>query len=395
MNGPRVLIAGASIAGPALAHWLARYGAEVTVVERAPALRPGGQAVDARGVAREVIRRMGLDEQVRAARTETAGARMVDEDGTVLETFSAEDDGGDGFIADIEILRGDFSRVLHDATADRVEYVFGDRITALTQDADGVDVSFEHGEERRFELVVGADGLRSSLRALAFGPHERYLHHLGQTMAFYTAPNEFGLDRWLIDCTTPGRTAGLRPIRDATLGMALFSFASPEPDRDAGRRDVVAQKRLLRERMQGMGWLTPRILEHLDAADDFYLDEVAQVVMDTWSTGRVVLLGDAAFCSSPMSGQGTSLALVGAYVLAGELAAARWNPGPAFAEYERLLRPMVDANQQVARWNAASRVVPAPGEEPPTSPAEWDMAVIERAINGIDLPDYSAANSHG
>lgn len=386
MAAPRVLIAGASIAGPALAHWLAHYGAEVTVVERAPGLRPGGQAVDARGVAREVIRRMGLDGTVRAARTETAGAHLVDEDGIVLQTFGAEDDGGDGFIADIEILRGDLSEVLHDATRDRVEYLFGDRIATLTQDPDGVDVTFAGGSECRFDLVIGADGLHSSLRALAFGPHERYLRHLGHAMAFYTVPNEFRLDRWLLDCVVPGRSAGLRPIRDAALGMALFSFAATEAE--LAVRDADAQKALLRDKMAGLGWLTPRILAHADAADDFYLDAVAQVVMDAWSTGRVALLGDAAFCSSPMSGQGTSLALVGAYVLAGELAAADWRPEPAFAAYERLLRPMVEANQQVGQWNAASRTVPAPGEPPATSPEDWDMAVIERAINGIDLPDY-------
>ncbi|WP_174186974.1 FAD-dependent monooxygenase, partial [Nocardia barduliensis] len=288
MSGVRVLVAGASIAGPALAHWLHRRGAYVTVVERAPALRPGGQAVDARGVAKEVIRRMGLDAAVRAARTETAGAYTVDVHGTVLETFRADDDGGDGFIAEIEILRGDLSRVLYDDTRDGVEYIFGDQIAELTQDSDGVDVVFAGGDRRRFDLVVGADGLHSALRAMVFGPRERFVRHLGLVLAFYSVPNEFGLDRWVIDCQESGRSAGLRPIQDATRAMAMFSFAAA--DLDVDYRDVGAQKRLLRERMAGMGWLTPRILAHLDDTPDFYLDQVAQVVMDRWSSGRVGLL---------------------------------------------------------------------------------------------------------
>src|SRR5215475_4610601 len=222
VSSTRVLVAGVSIAGPALAHWLRRRGAEVTVVERAPELRPGGQAVDARGVTREVIRRMGLDAAVRAARTETAGAYTVDVDGNVLETYRADDDGGDGYISEIEILRGDLSRVLYDDTQDGVEYIFGDRIAELTQDADGVDVTFAGGARRRFDLVVGADGLHSALRAMAFGPHERFVRHLGHVIAFYSVPNEFGLDRWMIEYQDPesGRSALLRPIQDAARGMA-------------------------------------------------------------------------------------------------------------------------------------------------------------------------------
>ena len=275
MTDIRVLVQGASIAGPALAHWLHRQGAEVTVVEQSSGLRPGGQAVDARGVAKEVIRRMGLDAAVRAARTETAGAYTVDVDGKVLETYRADDDGGDGYISEIEILRGDLSRVLHDDTRDGVEYIFGDRIAGLTQDADGVDVTFAGGARRRFDLVVGADGLHSALRAMVFGPHERFVRHLGHVMAFYTVPNEFGLDRWLIDYqeSGSGRSAGLRPIQDATRAMAMFSF--PAAGLDVDYRDVAAQKRLLRERMAGLGWLAPRILAHLDHSPDFYLDQVA------------------------------------------------------------------------------------------------------------------------
>jgi 2-polyprenyl-6-methoxyphenol hydroxylase-like FAD-dependent oxidoreductase len=189
----------------------------------------------------------------------------------------------------------------------------------------GHDVTFACGARRRFDLVVGADGLHSALRAMVFGPHERFVRHLGHVMAFYTVPNEFGLDRWLIDY-----------------------------------RDVAAQKRLLRERMAGLGWLAPRILAHLDHTPDFYLDQVAQVVMDHWSSGRVGLLGDAAFSSSPLSGQGTGLALVGAYLLAGELAAAGPDaePGPDFN-------------------------------------AEWFTELIERALNGAELPDYAGVPDSG
>jgi 2-polyprenyl-6-methoxyphenol hydroxylase-like FAD-dependent oxidoreductase len=389
VSGVRVLVAGASIAGPALAHWLRRRGAEVTVVERAPELRPGGQAVDARGVTREVVRRMGLDAAVRAARTETAGAHTVDADGTVLETFRADEDGGDGYISEIEILRGDLSRVLYDDTRDDVEYLFGDRIAALTQDDTGVDVTFAGGDHRRFDLVVGADGLHSALRAMVFGPHERFVHHLGLALAFYTVPNEFGVDRWLLDHQRPGRSAGLRPLRDATRAMAIFSFTAT--DLDVDHRDVTAQKRLLRERMAGMGWLTPRILAHADDAPDFYLDQVAQVVMDRWSDGRVGLLGDAAFSPSPMSGQGTGLALVGAYLLAGELAAADWDPQAGFAGYERRMRAFVEANQEIGRLHVHS--LDAAGQDAGPTPepdTERLHDLIDRALNGVELPDYAA-----
>lgn len=347
-------------------------------------------------MAKEVIGRMGLDAAVRAACTDTAGAHTVDVDGQVLETFRADDDGGDGFIADIEILRGDLSRVLYDDTRDGVEYVFGDRIAELTQDADGVDVAFAGGDRRRFDLVVGADGLHSALRAMVFGPHERFLRHLGHVLAFYSVPNEFGLDRWLLEYQDQesGRSALLRPIQDATRAMAMFYFASA--DFDVDYRDVAAQKVLLRERMAGLGWLTPDILAHLDDTPDFYLDQVAQVVMDRWSSGRVGLLGDAAFSSSPMSGQGTGLALVGAYLLAGELAAAGWDPDAGFARYEARMRSFVEANQEIGRLNARSRDVPGPDAEPsPDFASEWFTELVGRAINGVELPDYAGVPDSG
>ncbi len=387
MSDIRVLVTGASIAGPALAHWLRRRGAEVTVVEQAPGLRPGGQAVDARGVAKEIIRRMGLDAEVRAVCTDTAGAYTVDADGKVLETFRAEDNDGDGYISEIEVLRGDFSQVLYDDTRDGVDYVFGDRIAELTQHTDGVDVTFAGGDRRRFDLVIGADGLHSSLRAMAFGPREQFVRHLGLVLAFFTVPNEFGLDRWLLDYQEAGRWAGLRPVPDATRAIAMLSF--PAPDFDVDHRDVEAQKRLLREQMAGFGWETERILAHLDDTPDFYLDQVAQVVMDRWHVGRVGLLGDAAFSASPMSGAGTGLALVGAYLLAGELAAADWDPEAGFTGYEELMRSYVEDNQEVGRMHVQMLTAPDPGAEPGPEP---DMAavmtLVERAVGGPELPDY-------
>lgn len=384
----RALVSGASIAGPALAHWLHRRGAEVTVVEMAPGLRPGGQAVDARGVAKEVIRRMGLDAAVRAACTDTEGAYTVDAQGNVLETMPVADDDGDGYVSEIEILRGDFAQILHDDTRDHVEYVFGDRIAALTQDADGVDVTFVSGERRRFDLVIGADGLHSSLRSMVFGPREQYVRHLGLGLAFFTVPNEFGIDRWLLDYQEAGRWAGLRPLPDPSRAIAMVSFPSSEADAAIDYRDLEAQKQLVREKMAGFGWETERILAHVDDAPDFYFDQVAQVVMDRWAVGRVGLLGDAAYSASPMSGAGTGLALVGAYVLAGELAAADWEPAAGFAAYRERMRDYVDANQEIGRAHV-EMLTADPGDGPTEEPdMEAFGALVERAVTGPRLPHY-------
>ena len=366
VSGSRVLVSGASIAGPALAHWLHRRGAEVTVVEQSPGLRPVGRRWTLAGWPRRSSGGWGWTPAVRAACTDTAGAYTVDADGNVLETYRADDNDGDGYISEIEILRGDFSQVLYDDTRDGVEYVFGDRIAELTQDADGVDVTFAGGDRRRFDLVIGADGLHSALRAMVFGPREQFVRHLGLVLAFYSVPNEFGLDRWLIDyqeAGTLGRACG--PSR--TPPGRSPCCPSPRADFDVDYRDVEAQKHLLRERMAGFGWLTPRILAHLDDTPDFYLDQVAQVVMDRWSSGRVGLLGDAAFSASPMSGGGTGLALVGAYLLAGELAAADWDPAAGFAGYEERMRAVrrgQPGDRPDARAELAASPTRTPGEHP-------------------------------
>lgn len=384
MDDVEVLVTGASIAGPALAHWLHRRGARVTVVEQAPGLRPGGQAVDARGVAKEAIRRMGLDAAVRAVRTDTRGAHEVDASGTVLETHRADEHDGDGHVAEVEVLRGDLAQVLYDDTREHAEYVFGDRIASLQQDDDGVDVTFAGGTRRRFDLVVGAEGLHSALRATVFGPRERYVRHLGMVLAFFTVRNEFGIDGWMVDHREGGRWAGLRPVPDPDRAIAMLSFTSDTFDVD--HRDLAAQKEWLRREMAGFGWETERILAQLDDAPDFYLDQVAQVVMEQWHTGRVGLFGDAAFCASPMSGAGTGLALVGAYLLAGELAAAGWDAEAGFSAYERRMRPYVEDNQEMGRLHVRMLTGAEPEGE---QDVEALMALVERAVGGPELPAYA------
>jgi 2-polyprenyl-6-methoxyphenol hydroxylase-like FAD-dependent oxidoreductase len=392
-----ILISGGSIAGPALAHWLHRFGFRATIVERAPGLRPGGQAIDIRGIAKEVVRRMELDRQVREACTDTDGMSIVTRNNRRLATLRADLFEGDGLIAEIEILRGDLSEVFHTATKDTTEYLFGDRIESLDDTADGVEVRFASGLARRFDLVIGADGLHSGVRALRFGPESDHVHHLGHYLSFFTVPNRLGLRRWAVGYGEPGRTAGIRSIHDDAEAMGFLSFRSEQLEYDF--RDLDQQRAIVRERFAGGGWEIPWLLDEMDKARDFFFDSCGQVEMDSWSSGRVALLGDAASCPSPMSGQGTSLAVVGAYVLAGELAMAGGDHVVGFAEYERRMRGFVATNQKMGRANAArsspnSRFalnvqILAAALLPHLPGRSFLVRPLLRAVNDIELPNYA------
>ncbi len=334
----KVLISGAGIAGPALAYWLQRAGFTPTVVELAPAPRPGGQTVDVRGVARDVVERMGVMPAIKARQLHEKGLAYVRSNGKRAAALPAELLDGAGPVAEIEILRGDLSEVLLAATPD-VEYLYGDSISSLSQTDEGVWVSFTSGTTREFDLVVGADGVHSRVRALAFGPEEEFVHHLGGYGSYFTIPAPEDLDGWMKIHTAPGgRWVGLRPDHDPRFARALLSFRSPVLRYN--RRDVGEQKALLRKTFQGAGWYTREILDGMDAADDFYFDSTSRVVVPEWSRGRVVLLGDAGYCGSPLAGYGTAMSLVGAYVLAGELVASG-DYREAFAAYQRVLREYV------------------------------------------------------
>ncbi|GLW29008.1 FAD-dependent monooxygenase [Actinoplanes regularis] len=335
----RILIAGASIAGLTTAHWLARHGFRPTVVERARAPRPGGNGVDVRENAVEVVDRMGILPRIRAAAADVQGMRFVDaRDNTVarIDITGA---------SEIEIMRGDLVALLHRA-GDGVEYVFGDAVRGLTQDDDGVTVSFEHGPDRRFDLVVGADGLHSTVRRLAFGPESDFVRHRDHYFAFADADAALGEDRWVSMFNRPGRMAGLYRSGNHAQAKAYFVFRSTPITYD--HRDLDAHKRIVREAFaRETGWRVPQLLATALDDPDFYFDALSQVHLDSWSAGRVTLVGDAAWCASPVSGAGAELALVGAYRLAGELAAARGDHRTAFSRYHEGHRELVGDRQRI------------------------------------------------
>ena len=342
MKKTKVLVSGAGIAGPALAFWLRRYGFIVTVVERAPAPRTGGQAIDLRGAGREAAERMGLLDQIRTAHTGVRGMAFINEAGSHMSRMPSDLLGhSGGVVAEIEILRRDLVHILYQASRDGVEYLFGDSIAEMAEHDDGVTVAFERAGTREFDIVVGADGLHSRVRALAFGSESDFVHDLGYYTAIFTAPRRVDLDGWFVfHPAPPSRMAGLYPVQGSDEARAMFFFTSSKAGYDRHGEDE--QKQLLAEVFAGVGWEVPRLLDAMWQAPDFYFDRTSLVDIDIWYKGRAVLLGDAAYCGSV--GMGTSMALVGAYVLAGELAASGGDPRLAFARYEAEMRGYVREN---------------------------------------------------
>ncbi|MQA79370.1 MAG: hypothetical protein GEV10_12985 [Streptosporangiales bacterium] len=405
MKNRSILISGAGIGGPALAYWLHRFGFHATVVERAPAPRSGGHAVDIRGTARQVAERTGIIPQVRKAHTGARGMAFVDHKSKRVATLSTEvfgDSGGP--IAEMAILRTDLARILYDASRDDVEYVFGDSITAAELDDDGVHVEFETGASRRFDLLVGADGVHSNVRRLVFGPEERYIRDLGCYVSLFTTTTALDLDGWQLMYTMPGgngrpgRTAGLYPQPEP--GAALAGFFLPSAPLQYDRRDIDEQKRMVIRAFEEEAWEIPRMLSTIWDAPDFYFDRVNQVQVDTWSRGRIVLLGDAGYCASPMSGIGTSLALVGAYILAGELAAANGDHRLAYATYEREMREFVSHAHEFARGAGDGGLMPDSRAKLwlrnqsvrmlPYLPRRLVGRGMDRVANVVELKDYTA-----
>lgn len=378
-----------------MAYWLRRAGYAVTVIECAPGIRPGGQTVDLRGAGREVVTRMGLMDQARALTVDQRGIALVDSSGRALAQIPADSFGGEGIVSEIEILRGDLSGLLYEATLPDTEYIFGDSVTGLDQDDDGVTVTFEKTSPRRFGLVIGADGLHSVVRALAFGPESGFIRPLNVYNAWFTTTEPMDLDGWYQMYNAPGGlVASARPGRMPGEIKAGLSFRSDGVTYD--RHDTDAQRALVASRFADAGWEVPTLLRGMDTASDFFFDSMGQVRLPGWSRGRVALLGDAGYCPTPITGLGTSLALVGAYVLAGELATAG-DHHAAFRSYDEIMGPYVREAQKLPPGGASgfapsSAIAIRLRAASMRSMTRWPMRSVLAAqfakAGNIALPDY-------
>lgn len=348
-NTLHILISGGGIAGNALALQLLRAGIRTTVVERSSKPRPGGQAVDLRGPSREVAERMGIMAGIRKYQLDERGMAYVDEHGREFARMPAEMFDGKGPVADIEITRGDLNQVLLTelaSTAGELDYRYGEWIEALRQDDTGVEVTFASGRTERFDLVVGADGVHSATRQLAFGPEEQFVTYLGGYMSFFTIPTPAGTEPgWFKMHTVPSAAVAIRPDADPATSKAIITVRT-EAD-PALRRDVAAQQRLIHDALAEAGWQTPAVLNAMTSTPDFYFDMLARVDMPSLSNGRVTLLGDSGFCGSPMTGMGTAMAIVGAYVLAGEIASAPDDLAKALTRYAEIVTPFLDKAKEM------------------------------------------------
>lgn len=392
----RILITGASIAGNTLAWWLDQYGCDVTVVERAPEFRDGGQNIDVRGAGREVIRRMGLEEAALEHGTGETGTAWVHSDGSVIAEIDTDDLDSDGPTAEMEILRGDLSRLVFEQVKTKVNFRFGDRIVGLAQEGDGVTVTLDSGATDEFDLVIVAEGVGSTTRELVF-PDENEPRWLDMSLAYFTVPHEAQDDqRWRWYHTTHGRSVSLRSDRHGTA-RAMFSVQkAPEGEQDWSTEQ---QKAWLRGQFEDVGWEAPRVLKAMQDTEDFYFDVLRQVHMPKWHKGRVALTGDAAWCVTPLGGVGATLAMVGAYILAGELSRSD-DHEEAFAGYETRLRAFVDKAQDINKivprianphsrlglgfLYASLKLVAAPGIKQVVA-----KAVADRSET-IELPEYGS-----
>jgi 2-polyprenyl-6-methoxyphenol hydroxylase-like FAD-dependent oxidoreductase len=388
----KIVINGIGIAGPALGYWLAKAGHEVLLVEEAPRLRAGGYIIDFWGIGYDIAEEMGLIGEIRRLGYQVREVRFVGRDGhkrggfdvTVFRRMTH-----DRFTS---VPRSDVSATVYRAIEGRVEAIFGDSVAGIEENDEGVRVAFDHAPSCDADLVIGADGLHSRIRRLAFGADSEFITSLGYHVAAFEVEGYRPRDELVyVSHGLPGRQVSRFAMRD---DKTLFLFVLRDEYMCGGQ-----PKSILREAFAGSGWEWPQIERELARASDLYFDTVSQVRMDRWTRGRTALVGDAAACVSLMAGEGTGLAIAEAYVLAGELHACGDDFRAAFARYEQRLMPFLRSKQASAATFASSFA-------PKTSfgitfrnvvtklmrvPSIAELFIRRQLRDDIQLPDYGFA----
>ncbi|MBA3236983.1 MAG: tetracycline destructase [Parachlamydiaceae bacterium] len=381
----KILVIGAGIAGPAVCYWLKRFGFSPFLIEKSANLRKGGHALDVRGVAIDLVKRMGIYEKICNMRSQVESGRYVDAEGNILH-----EEKGERFCfregEDVEITRGDLVQILIDACED-VHCHFNHLVDSIKQSDGDVEVQFKDGRIEHYDLVIGADGLHSKTRRMVFDKDEYQLTNLGAYFSVFSIPNYLNLNHTEVQCEANQKLVSITSDKNPKIAEVAFSFRVLNVLNNI--RDENEQQRFLRDIYQNFGWETSKILELMSGSHDFYFDSVTQVKMKSWTKGRVALLGDAGFSPSPISGQGNNLALVGAYILAGELKQAGGNYQQAFNRYNELLHPFVEANQKLGVLvNESYLVQNEVSKEIAEERSNKIMEKVKIVSNMISLLDY-------
>ena len=348
MKNKKILISGAGVAGLTLAYWLKRYGFNPTLVEKHPSLRTGGYKIDLRGVALEILKKMEIHSLIVDNRTLIHHALCVDKTGKQVTQMSADLCGTRLEGIDLEIMRGNLCLIMKESLGE-IECLFGDSITHISENSNEVCVAFEKNKPRTFDLVIGADGLHSTVRQLVFGDESNFSKQMGVYVSVFSIPNFLNLDACEIEHHSFRKFVNIYRDRNDVNAKVAMAFSVDKP---LDSRDTEEQKKLIEDVFAHSEWEMPRILAAMRESPDFYFDAMAQIHMPVWSKDRVALVGDAAYSATPMSGQGTSIAIAGAYILAGELYKAQGDYPIAFSRYEKLMRPFADKNQALAKMSA-------------------------------------------
>jgi 2-polyprenyl-6-methoxyphenol hydroxylase-like FAD-dependent oxidoreductase len=354
MDNQNILISGAGIAGTTLAFWLKTFGFNPTIVESAPKLREGGHAIDFMGAGYDVAEKMGLIPALEQADFHISDIAFVDKDNTIKGSMNYQKIKRSLNNRAFSFLRSDLAKAIYNCLSKDTEILFGDTIQKIEQVEENVIVTFRSGVTRPFDLLVGADGLHSTVRNLAFGDESQFEKYYGYYTSSFTVDKFSDKSKAFAMFNVPYKQVAVYSTGEEKAAT-FFIFASPHK-LEYDHHDIEKQKQILKNEFMNIGWKCPELLSRIDAAPDFYFDSVSQIIMEHWSKGRISLVGDAGYCPSLLSGKGSTLAMVGAYILAGELKRSKGDYKTAFAEYENIFKPFITKKQKSAQSFAKSFV---------------------------------------